>query len=32
LAARQIGQARLEVIVAAITNLGVDSIVNPANS
>jgi O-acetyl-ADP-ribose deacetylase (regulator of RNase III) len=32
LAARQIGQARLEVIVADITSLRVDAIVNAANS
>ena len=32
LAARQIGQARLEVIVADITTLRVDAIVNAANS
>jgi O-acetyl-ADP-ribose deacetylase (regulator of RNase III) len=32
LAARQIGSARLEVIVADITTLGVDAIVNAANS
>jgi len=32
LAARQIGQARLEVIVADITTLSVDAIVNAANS
>jgi O-acetyl-ADP-ribose deacetylase len=32
LAARQIGGARLEVIVADITTLGVDAIVNAANS
>jgi len=32
LAARQIGPARLEVIVADITTLGVDAIVNAANS
>jgi O-acetyl-ADP-ribose deacetylase len=30
--ARQVGQARLEVIVADITTLGVDAIVNAANS
>ena len=30
--ARQLGQARLEVIVADITTLGVDAIVNAANS
>lgn len=32
MAARQIGSARLEVIVADITTLGVDAIVNAANS
>jgi O-acetyl-ADP-ribose deacetylase len=32
LAARQIGPARLEVIVADITTLGVDAIVNAANT
>jgi O-acetyl-ADP-ribose deacetylase len=32
LAARQIGSARLEVIVADITTLGVDAIVNAANA
>jgi O-acetyl-ADP-ribose deacetylase len=32
LAARQIGAARLEVIVADITTLGVDAIVNAANT
>jgi O-acetyl-ADP-ribose deacetylase (regulator of RNase III) len=32
LSARQIGQARLEVIVADITTLSVDAIVNAANS
>jgi O-acetyl-ADP-ribose deacetylase len=32
LAARQIGKARLEVIVADITTLGVDAIVNAANT
>lgn len=32
LAAREIGSARLEVIVADITTLGVDAIVNAANS
>jgi O-acetyl-ADP-ribose deacetylase (regulator of RNase III) len=32
LAARQVGQARLEVIVADITTLSVDAIVNAANS
>jgi O-acetyl-ADP-ribose deacetylase len=32
LAARQIGTARLEVIVADITTLGVDAIVNAANT
>jgi O-acetyl-ADP-ribose deacetylase len=32
LAARQIGTARLEVIVADITSLGVDAIVNAANT
>ncbi|MEH2561082.1 O-acetyl-ADP-ribose deacetylase [Bradyrhizobium sp. AZCC 2289] len=32
MAARQIGQARLEVIVADITTLSVDAIVNAANS
>jgi O-acetyl-ADP-ribose deacetylase (regulator of RNase III) len=32
LVARQIGSARLEVIVADITTLGVDAIVNAANS
>jgi O-acetyl-ADP-ribose deacetylase (regulator of RNase III) len=32
LAARQLGTARLEVIVADITTLGVDAIVNAANS
>jgi O-acetyl-ADP-ribose deacetylase len=32
LAARQIGQARLEVVVADITTLRVDAIVNAANS
>ncbi len=32
LTARQIGEARLEVIVADITTLGVDAIVNAANS
>jgi O-acetyl-ADP-ribose deacetylase len=32
LAARQIGTARVEVIVADITTLGVDAIVNAANS
>jgi O-acetyl-ADP-ribose deacetylase (regulator of RNase III) len=32
LAARQIGRARLEVIVADITTLGVDAIVNAANT
>jgi O-acetyl-ADP-ribose deacetylase (regulator of RNase III) len=32
LAARQIGSARLEVIVADITTLGVDAIVNAANT
>ena len=32
MAARQIGKARLEVIVADITTLGVDAIVNAANS
>jgi len=32
LAARQLGEARLEVIVADITTLGVDAIVNAANS
>jgi O-acetyl-ADP-ribose deacetylase len=30
--ARQVGQARLEVIIADITTLGVDAIVNAANS
>jgi O-acetyl-ADP-ribose deacetylase len=32
LAARQVGDARLDVIVADITTLGVDAIVNAANS
>jgi len=32
LAARRLGEARLEVIVADITTLGVDAIVNAANS
>lgn len=32
MSARQVGQARLEVIVADITTLGVDAIVNAANS
>ena len=32
MAARQIGSARLEVIVADITTLGVDAIVNAANT
>lgn len=32
MAARQIGTARLEVIVADITTLGVDAVVNAANS
>ena len=32
MAAREIGKARLEVIVADITTLGVDAIVNAANS
>ena len=32
MSARQIGKARLEVIVADITTLGVDAIVNAANS
>jgi O-acetyl-ADP-ribose deacetylase len=32
LAARQVGTARLEVVVADITTLGVDAIVNAANS
>jgi O-acetyl-ADP-ribose deacetylase (regulator of RNase III) len=32
LAARQIGSARLEIIVADITTLGVDAIVNAANT
>jgi O-acetyl-ADP-ribose deacetylase len=32
LAARQVGHARLDVIVADITTLGVDAIVNAANS
>ncbi len=32
MAARQLGQARLEVIIADITTLGVDAIVNAANS
>ena len=32
MAARQLGEARLEVIVADITTLGVDAIVNAANS
>ena len=32
MAARQIGKARLEVLVADITTLGVDAIVNAANS
>ncbi len=32
MAARQIGRARLEVIVADITTLGVDAIVNAANT
>lgn len=32
MSARQVGQAQLEVIVADITTLGVDAIVNAANS
>jgi O-acetyl-ADP-ribose deacetylase len=32
LAARQLGEARLEIIVADITTLGVDAIVNAANT